>query len=249
MRAMDAVAALEQRFRAARLRDSDLAVLEGLHALKHALRFGAALEVVLTDAPEELGELAGALAPDVAAAIRASAKRVSPDVLARIASPRPPTGVVALALRPVVDVPSLLAGGEGFVVLLDAPRHLGNVGAAVRVAAAAGAAGLVTTGDADPWHPAALRGGAGLQFALDVARLERLELVRRPVVALDPDGTPLHEVEVPAGAVLAFGSERRGLSGAVRDRADLTVALPMRAGVSSLNLATSVAATLYALRA
>jgi tRNA G18 (ribose-2'-O)-methylase SpoU len=46
-------------------------------------------------------------------------------------------------------------------------------------------------------------------------------------------------------ALLAFGAERRGLSTEVLDRADLRVRIPMRSGVSSLNLATSVAAVLY----
>ena len=41
--------ALVQRFRAAR-RDRELAVLEGFHALKHALRFGAEIvEAVAVD--------------------------------------------------------------------------------------------------------------------------------------------------------------------------------------------------------
>jgi TrmH family RNA methyltransferase len=47
--------------------------------------------------------------------------------------------------------------------------------------------------------------------------------------------------------VLAFGTEREGLSDALKARADAVVALPMRPGVSSLNLATSVSAALYAL--
>ena len=40
-------AALIRRFAAAR-RDPDLALLEGLHVLKHALRFGAEIEVACT---------------------------------------------------------------------------------------------------------------------------------------------------------------------------------------------------------
>nr|MBA3583830.1 rRNA methyltransferase [Gemmatimonadota bacterium] len=48
---------------------------------------------------------------------------------------------------------------------------------------------------------------------------------------------------------LAFGSERRGLSGAILDRADLVVGIPMREGVSSLNLVTAVAVALYTERA
>jgi TrmH family RNA methyltransferase len=62
---------------------------------------------------------------------------------------------------------------------------------------------------------------------------------------MDADGAPIGEVVVPRGAVFAFGSERRGLSPAMRARAAVTAALPMRSGVSSLNLATAVSATLY----
>ena len=52
-------------------------------------------------------------------------------------------------------------------LLLEAPRHLGNLGACVRVAAAAAPASpVLTTGEQDPWHPDALRGSAGLHFAL-----------------------------------------------------------------------------------
>lgn len=48
--------------------------------------------------------------------------------------------------------------------------------------------------------------------------------------------------------MLAFGSERRGLSPELSEQADACVAIPMRPGVSSLNLATSVAAVLFAWR-
>jgi TrmH family RNA methyltransferase len=150
--------------------------------------------------------------------------------------------VVACARRP----PFALPAPDGRpVVLLDHPRHLGNVGAAIRVAAAAGAAAVVVLGDADPWHPQAVRGAAGLQFALPVGRVEEVP-AGRPLVAMDPDGDGVDAT--PPGAILAFGSERHGLSPEVLEPADARVALPMRAGVSSLNLATAVAATLYSLR-
>ena len=61
------------------------------------------------------------------------------------------------------------------IVLLEDPRDLGNMGACVRVAAAADIAGVLSTGSHDPWHPDALRGAAGLHFALPVARLDGLE--------------------------------------------------------------------------
>ncbi|MFP5389347.1 MAG: rRNA methyltransferase, partial [Thermoleophilia bacterium] len=56
---------LVQRFRAAR-RDPNLAVLEGFHALKHALRFGADVRSVVSPDVAGHAELAAALAPDVA---------------------------------------------------------------------------------------------------------------------------------------------------------------------------------------
>ena len=51
---------------------------------------------------------------------------------------------------------------------------------------------------------------------------------------------------LPDDAVLAFGSERHGLGAALLARADARVGIPMRPGVSSLNLATAVAVVLYA---
>ena len=69
-----------------------------------------------------------------------------------------------------------------------------------------------------------------------------------PIVALDPAGEPLGAGPLPPRAVLAFGTERDGLSAALLARAERHVAIPMRAGVSSLNLATAVAVTLYAWR-
>jgi len=258
---------LKRVFRDAR-RDPGLAVLEGLHALKHALRFGAQVLHIAVVSPARLGTLADALAPDVRERILAEAVTVPTDVFATLAPLEPSTGVIAIARRPPIDTDALLAEARPApVVLLETPSDLGNIGACVRVTAAADAAGVLTTGIHDPWDPAALRGSAGLHFALPVARLgeDALELVspqqpsayavpdsnpseRRPLIALDPDGEPLHPGELPARSILAFGAERQGLSRELLERADARVCLPMRAGVSSLNLATSVAAVLYSWR-
>jgi TrmH family RNA methyltransferase len=106
----------------------------------------------------------------------------------------------------------------------------------------------MTTGRQNPWHPDALRGSAGLHFALPVHRIRDIRTGGRELVALDPAGEPLATRDLPAAAVLAFGTERDGLSDELLARADRRIALPMAPGVSSLNLATAVAATLYALK-
>jgi RNA methyltransferase, TrmH family len=238
------------RFGRAR-RDPSLAVLEGFHPLKHALRFGANVREVVRSSDADLDSLAAQLAPDLAERMRELARTVEPDVFAQLAPLTPATGVIALAERPTVDPVAMLTDERAApVVLLEDPRDLGNLGACVRVAAAADVVGVLSTGSHDPWSPDALRGGAGLQFALPVARLDGLAAFdgSRPLLALDPSGESLQPSELPARAVLAFGTERYGLSDELLARADARVSIPMRAGVSSLNLATSVAAVLFAWR-
>jgi RNA methyltransferase, TrmH family len=222
-------------------RTRGLVVLEGFHAIKHAIRFGGEILGAWTADPGEVADLLERLAPDVQISCEVVDIDALKDVVAR-------GQVVAVARRPVQPDPETVLAGPGHVVLLEDPRHLGNLGAAVRVAAAAGAAGVLTTGRQDPWHPDALRGSAGLHFALPVHRIHAVTTQGRELVALDPDGEQLTPEEFPAAAVLAFGAERDGLSDELLAQADRRVALPMSPGVSSLNLATAVAATLYALK-
>ncbi len=60
----DAEAKLAQCVRAART-DPARAVLEGFHPLKHALRFGAAIELAVAARAAPLAALAARLAPDI----------------------------------------------------------------------------------------------------------------------------------------------------------------------------------------
>ena len=239
---------LIDRFRAART-DQALAVLEGFHPLKHALRFGANITDVVTVDTSELNRLAIEYAPDVAPWIRANHSVIPEDEFSRLSPVTPSTGVISIAERPLVSVADMLASpGPAPVVMLERPRNLFNIGAAIRVAAAAGAAGVVTTGPQDPWHPAAIVTATGLQYALPVARATVVPRCDRPLVAVDPSGQPLSHCNIPLRAVLAFGTERDGLSRELVALADHHVSIPMADGVSSLNLATAVAVMLYSWR-
>jgi RNA methyltransferase, TrmH family len=240
----------KQRFRGAR-RDPALTVLEGFHALKHALRFGADVEIAVATDVGELEDLAADLAPDLSGRFEELVETVDPDELAGLVPQAPRTGVVAIARRKAADLGAALADPrEAPVVLLEQPRNMGNLGACVRVSAAADAAALLTIGENDPWHPDAVRGAAGLHYALPaVAAVERAPTGEgRPLLALDPEGEEIDPAAIDRRAILAFGTERHGLSDDLLAAADGRIALPMRPGVSSLNLATSVAAVLYALR-
>jgi RNA methyltransferase, TrmH family len=210
--------------------------LEGFHAVKHALRFAPGLVRSVTVASRSAARALGDdLAPDVVEALLALAAEGPVDH---------PTGVRGTADRPAAEA-AVLRARSAPLVLLDDPRHPGNAGAAIRVAAAAGASGVAFLGSLDPWHAAVVRGSAGLHYALPVLSCG-LDDLTGPVLALDAEGEPLERV--PDDAVLAVGSERAGLSEPLRARADRLVSLPMRPGVSSLNLATALSAALYAWR-
>ena len=241
-------ASIVRRFHEAR-RDRELVVLQGFHAVKHALRFGARVETVVCLDALALRDLAARLAPDLAARVESVAVTLPEEAFKRLGPYMPHTGVLAIARRAICDPAEVLASDRPSpVVLLEDPRHFGNLGAVIRVAAAVEAAGVLTTGRQDPWDPVAVRGSAGLHYALPVARLEQLPQTDRPLIALDPEGEELRPQSIPRRAVLAFGTERDGLSEGLLTRADARLRLPMRKGVSSLNLATSVAAVLYGMR-
>lgn len=224
-------------------------LLDGFHVVKHALRFGADVPLILTPSRTEVLALADRLAPDLQASLAERLVETDPMVFTEITGSVHHTGVAALGARPQPAGDPLTGRDRGApAVLLEDPRHLGNVGAVVRVAAGLRASGVLTTGSLDPWHPDALRGSAGLHFAVPVHRIddEQLRRLGGPMWAIDPSGQDLRGLTVPADAVLVFGSERRGISAELRTRADVVAALPMRPRVSSYNLATSVAMTLYA---
>ncbi|HEX7278575.1 MAG TPA: TrmH family RNA methyltransferase [Solirubrobacterales bacterium] len=236
------------RFRTAR-RDPALTVVEGFHALKHALRFGAELVEAVAVDPGALEAMAVEFAPDLAGRIGGRVETVDKATLADLVPLVPHTGVVAIARRPPVDLAAALADpAPAPAVLLERPKNMGNIGACIRVAAGAGAAALIASGENDPWHADAVRGAAGLQFALPVARVDSLPACDRPLLAIDPDGEELAPERLPPRAVLAFGTERHGLSAEVFERAEARISIPMREGVSSLNLATSVAIVLFAMK-
>ncbi len=237
-----------KRFRDARS-DDQLALLEGFHPLKHALRFHADILDVVTDDLEGLLALSRWLAPDLTATIETSSTIVSQELFRLLVRDSRKTEVLAIARRRIVSADVVLnERRDAPVVLLEEPTHHGNIGAVIRVAASAGASAVVTTGRHDPWHAEAIRGSAGLHYAIPVAHASFLGTHQGPLVAFEPEGDTLRLGEVPTDAILAFGSERRGLSAELLEKADHCVSIPMEPGVSSMNLATAVAVALYAWR-
>jgi len=229
--------------------DDSLAVIEGVQALKHAKRFKADIQLYITCDIELLKSLLAELANDVRDSIIAEIAEVDESTYKKL-SPQPHrTKVIALAKRQSYKLPQI--DDKKPIILLEEPRDLENIGAVIRVAAAADAGAVIITGPLDVWHPAIIRGSAGLHWALPVINVDSLSFLRdlssRQIISLDPTGKDIAKSNVPKNSILIFGTERHGISQELLSKSDQVVRLPMRTGVSSLNLATSVAATLYQL--
>ena len=160
-----------------------------------------------------------------------------------------PQGVMAIARCDEVPIATALAAvrNAGWpLVVLDGLQDPGNVGTICRTAAAAGAPAVaVLDGSADPYGPKAVRASAGTVLRLAVARGGWDELAGlRGYGAAATGGVSYDRVELTTAALLAFGSEARGLR-----RNDLElVTIPMAPGVDSLNVAAAAAVLLYEVR-
>ena len=158
-----------------------------------------------------------------------------------------PQGVLAVGragLAPAVKALAA-AGGAGWPLLvLDGVQDPGNVGAIARTAAAAGAPALaVLPGTADPFGAKAIRASAGHVFNLVVAGVGWADLEGVRCLGASATGTPLADADLASAGALVLGSEAHGLSRELE-----TVALPMAAGVESLNVAAAAAILLYEVR-
>jgi RNA methyltransferase, TrmH family len=230
-------------------RDPSLAVLEGFHPARHAVRFGARLQLAVTYDRPTLMSLAGRLAPETMPAVSQVLHDVDRPLFDKL-SPRSLTSpLLSVAARPADDLAGALADLHRPVVHLEAPRDPGNVGAVIRVAAAAGVAAVLVSGQVDPWSPVVIRSATGLQYALPVAATELPRDTGRPIVAVDVEGEPLRPGELDPASILVVGGERYGLPDRIRGAAERSVSVPMRDGVSSMNLATAVAALLFSWKA
>lgn len=120
-----------------------------------------------------------------------------------------------------------------------------NVGAVIRCAAAFDVERIVLLSEsANPFHPKAIRAAAGAVFSARLFKGPSLETLPEdlPVISLAASGQPLTGLRFPKSFCLLTGMEGPGLP--PRWQAD-AVAIPMAAGVESLNAAVATAIALY----
>lgn len=224
-------------------RDQHRYLVEGPNAVAEVAAEGQVETVFATEA-----------LADAYAGLDADVVVVADHVLERLADSRTPQGVVAVARTVAADLPDVV--GHGVLVVLVEPADPGNVGTIIRTADAAGAAGVVLTGDAvDPWNPKAVRASTGsvchLPLVVGVSTEQVVAACRGAsqwVVGLDASGTQdvavLGDGDRPVAILL--GNEAHGLDPGVLELVDARLAVPTYGRAESLNLAAAAAITIYA---
>jgi len=143
-----------------------------------------------------------------------------------------------------------------FAVLLDNVRSLWNVGSIFRTADACGVERVVLCGITGcPPRPEIAKTALGAEtmvaweYEADARRaLARLTAEGLRAVALEdtPHAVPLDEVAWPARLLLVVGNEVAGVAADLRDACELHVAIPMRGGKRSLNVAVAFGVAAHA---
>ena len=245
--------------RAFRVRDRRF-LAEGPQAVREAValaadRPGSLHEVFATrEAAERYADLVVA-----AETAGAPVHLVSGEVMAALAQTVTPQGLVAVCAlldQPLADV---LATGPRLVAVLAHARDPGNAGTVVRAADAAGAGGVLLTGDSvDPYNGKCVRASAGSLFHLPIAVGDRVgddlpALRAAGLRVLAADGhADLDLDEAADGGLLdgptawVFGNEAWGLPAETRALCDDVVRVPIHGRAESLNLATAAAVCLDA---
>ena len=169
-------------------------------------------------------------------------------------------GALAAMRRPAPRaVAEVIAGARRVAVLEDLVNHT-NVGAVFRSAAAMGVdAVLVSPRCADPLYRRSVRVSMGSVFQVPWAPVSEwpggLGELRDAgfvvaALALSEGAVPLDAFcrELPDRLALMLGAEGDGLSRGAIEGADVTVTIPMAAGVDSLNVAAASAVAFWATR-
>ncbi|HKJ83677.1 MAG TPA: 23S rRNA (guanosine(2251)-2'-O)-methyltransferase RlmB [Mariprofundaceae bacterium] len=234
-------------------------VLAGIHAVKHALEAGEAVEMLLVEKGKQHPRLSELVHLARKAGIRVSF--VPKGALQRQAGGVPHQGVVAEMVTggPVLSfnewIESVDVASAPMVLLLDQVTDPRNLGACIRTAEAAGCAGVVIPKDhaADLGSPVVAKSACGALSRLPVIRVTNLA---RIIQTLQEKGfwivglagevqDSLYDARLDGAVGMVMGGEGKGLRRLVRDSCDHLVRIPMPGRVESLNVSVATGVALF----
>lgn len=232
--------------------------LEGRNALTEALRSGRTIDKVFIAS----GETDRALQRLAAQAKEAGAVVVPVDrrKLDMMSTTRAHQGVIALAAaREYFTVDDILQeaadrGETPLIVICDELTDPHNLGAIIRSAECAGAHGVIIPKRRSVGLTAVVaKASAGAVEYMKVARVTNInsaieELKEKGVWVFGTaaEGSiPMYKADLTIPAAIVIGSEGEGMSRLVQKNCDVTVHIPMKGHINSLNASAAASILLY----
>lgn len=168
-------------------------------------------------------------------------------------------GVIAVAgAYEYAQLEDILAAAEAkreppFLILLDNIEDPHNLGAIIRTANLAGAHGVVIPKNRAVGLTATVaRTSAGALNYTPVARVTNLaktieDLKKKGIwfVCADMGGTRMYDLDLKGPIGLVIGSEGEGVGRLVREKCDMTAAIPMKGDIDSLNASVAAGVLAY----
>ena len=232
--------------------------LEGRNALTEALRSGRTVDKVFIAA----GDTDRALQHLAAMAKEAGAVVVPVDrrKLDAMSTTRAHQGVIALAAaREYFTIDDILQeaadrGEAPLIVICDELSDPHNLGAIIRSAECAGAHGIIIPKRRSVGLTATVsKASAGAVEYMKVAKVTNInaaisELKEKGVwiFGTAAEGSvPMYQANLTVPAAIVIGSEGEGMSRLVQKNCDVTVHIPMRGSITSLNASAAASILLY----
>lgn len=229
--------------------------LEGRNVVEEALlRKRRKVKRIWLDAGARLDEkLQGLLA--MATAANVPVETVERSRLDRMSITGVHNGIIAEAAeieQPTVKEAIELAGFDAFFVLVDEVQYEHNLGAILRSALGAGVTAVVIpTERGKGLTPVVQRVAMGGAEAVPVIReglssaLAQMHRAGIRILAADMEGVAPWDLDMSGPIAIVLGGEDKGVSDALKKRADAIVGIPLAGGLQSLNVSVSAAVLMF----
>lgn len=174
---------------------------------------------------------------------------VSDKLFGRISDTASPQGIIAqVEMKPSGE---FNPNSKPFLVL-DRVSDPGNLGTIIRSAVATGFNDIVLIDTVDPYNPKTVRSTASGIFFVNFYPLSTEELIKTckdkgvKILVADASGLNIYRNEMPKNNYcLVIANEANGPSGLLRDSADITISLPMKPQMESLNAGVCASIMMY----
>lgn len=225
-------------------------LVEGIHHVGEVIEAGWEVDSIVY-APELL---TSGFAKDLLARVSHLDLRLQPvsvAVMESLADKENPQGILAVVKQKSFSFTDLKSWTRA--VALVSPQDPGNVGTILRTMDAIGADALfLLDGGVELVHPTVVRASMGTLFWIPVVQASFSEFVtwarkvNCQLIGTSAKADVDYHTLVPQSPwILVLGNEQKGLSREQTDACDVTLSLPMRGRVSSLNLSVAAGVLLY----